>query len=86
MARIELRRGALVEIMRSAGMQAELRRRAEAVRSAADSAANDPGGHRAVSEVGANRARAAVLTGTPKSMWKEAVHHTLVSSIGAGRG
>ncbi len=86
MARITLNNRNVAALLKSPQVQAELRRRAERVRAAADAAANDPGGHRVVTEVGHHRARAAVITDTPKSMWKEAVHHTLTSSLDAGRG
>jgi hypothetical protein len=67
-------------------MLALLVARANRIAQAADTAANDPGGHEVLSEIGPARARAAVLTRTPKSMWKEAVEHSLTRSFGAGRG
>lgn len=83
--RIEINRAGLREILRSPGVQRDLEQRARRIATAADAAANDPGGHRVVTEVGPNRARAAVITGTPKSMYKEATQRTLTRSIDAGR-
>lgn len=85
-ARVEYKPDAFRQILTSQRVLAELTRRAERIAAAADQAANDPGGHDVLTDIGRNRARAAVLTRTPKSMWKEAVQHTLTSSFGAGRG
>jgi hypothetical protein len=74
------------DLHRSPQMLALLVARANRIAQAADTAANDPGGHEVLSEIGPRRARAAVLTRTPKSMWKEATLHTLTSAFGAGRG
>lgn len=65
---------------------ADLLRRGNAIAAAADGAANDPGGHRVISETGEHRARVAVVTATPKAMWKEATQRSLSSALGAGRG
>lgn len=83
--RIEVNRAGLREVLKSPGVRAELERRAHAIAAAADAAANDPGGHRVETEVGADRARAAVITVTPKAMYKEATQRTLSRSLGAGR-
>lgn len=84
-ARVVINQQAFREILNSPAVVADLRRRAEAIAQTADTAANAPGGHRVVTEQGPRRARAAVLTRTPKAMWKEAHQRTLTSSIGAGR-
>lgn len=85
MARVVMRPGALPRILKSPAALAEVARMANAVVKEADQRANDPGGHRVDSQIGRNRARAAVITATPKSMWKEAVEHTLLSAFGAAR-
>lgn len=67
-------------------VMADLQRRAEAIARAADSAANDPGGHRVTPpEEGRRRGRVAVVTATPKAMFKEATVKSLTGSVGAGR-
>lgn len=83
--RVVVNPAGLREILRSGGVRDDLQRRAQAIAAAADAAANDPGGHRVVVETGANRARAAVVTATPKSMYKEATLRSLSRSIDAGR-
>jgi hypothetical protein len=85
-ARITFKSEGFRQVLTSQQMLAELARRADRVRQAADIAANDPGGHVVLTDIGRNRARAAVLTNTPKSMWKEAVEHSLTRSFGAARG
>lgn len=84
-ATVVINQRALREILNAPGVVADLRRRAEAIAQTADTAANAPGGHSVVTEQGARRARVAVLTRTPKAMWKEAHQRTLTSSVGAGR-
>jgi nucleotide-binding universal stress UspA family protein len=84
--KITYKPGVVRDLHRSPRMLAELTARANRIAQAADTAANDPGGHEVLTEIGPGRARAAVLTRTPKSMWKEATLHTLTSSLGAGRG
>ncbi len=88
MARVTIRykSEAFRQILTSQRVLAELVARAERIATAADRAANDPGGHDVLTDIGRRRARAAVLTRTPKSMWKQATQQTLVSSFGAGRG
>jgi hypothetical protein len=76
----------LRQILRSQEALRLVEQRAHRIASAADSAANAPGGHEVVSEIGRNRARAAVVTATPKAMYKEATVRSLTSSMGAGRG
>ena len=85
-ARVEFKSEGFRQVLTSQKVLGELTRRANSIRQAADAAANDPGGHEVLTDIGRRRARAAVLTRTPKAMWKEAVHHTLTSSFGAGRG
>lgn len=85
MARVTVNKAALMKLLKSPEVRADLVRRADNIRAAADVAANDPGGHWVDSQIGERMARAAVITATPKSMWKEAVHKTLTSSVDAGR-
>lgn len=84
--RIQYKSAGFREILRSQQVLAALTARANRIASAADAAANDPGGHEVLTDIGPNRARAAVLTRTPKSMWKEATQHSLLNSFGAGQG
>lgn len=85
MADVKVNQKILRDLLRSPEVLADLERRAEAIAHAADAAANDPGGHKVDSQTGRKRARASVRTGTPKSMWKEAVHRTLTGALDAGR-
>lgn len=69
-------------LLKSAAVQADLLRRAEAIAEQA----NAEGLHVVRSEVGANRARAAVITGDIEAMKAEARHRNLTRAIDAGRG
>ena len=86
MARLTINARSIRQILRSKEALRLVENRAERIARAADSAANDPGGHRVVSEIGSTRARAAALTATPTAMYKEATVRSLTSSRGAGRG
>lgn len=83
--KIKVNQAGVRDILRSSGVAADLAARAHRIAAAADAAANDPGGHHVHSEVGSRRARAAVVTGTPKSMYKEATVRSLSRSLDAGR-
>ena len=78
--RFEPRRGAITELLKSPEVQADLARRAGAIAAAAGE------GHRVETEVGANRARAAVITDTHEARRREARDRNLTRSIDAGRG
>ena len=78
--RFELNRQAVREFLRSAEVRADLERRARQIAAAAGP------GHRVESEIGANRARAAVITDTIEAMIGEARDRNLTRSLDAGRG
>lgn len=66
-------------LLRSEAIRADLARRAEAVAAAAGE------GHITDSEIGRNRARAAVITATGKAMRNEAENRSLTRAIDAAR-
>lgn len=78
--RIEMNPAGFQEILKSAGVQADLERRAEAIANAAGD------GMDVDVRVGRTRARASVRTGTPEAMRAEARDKTLTRAIDAGRG
>lgn len=84
--RVKVNRTAVRTLLRSSEMRAELERRARRIAAAADANAGTPGGHRVDSDIGKNRARAAVITATPKAMHQEATKRSLTRAIDAGRG
>lgn len=86
MARFPLNNPNIRKILRSNETLHYLESKAQRVAQAADRAAHAPGGHKVVSEIGANRARAAVVTETPKAMFKEATVRSLTQALGAARG
>lgn len=67
------------ELLRSSGMEQNLRTRAERIAAAAGP------GHEVDSRIGANRARASVVTATFEAMQDEATNHTLTRAVDAGR-
>lgn len=77
--RIVLNRRGVRDLLRSREIAADLTRRAERIASAAGP------GHRVESEIGPNRARAAVITDTVDAMVAEATHRTLTRALDAGR-
>jgi hypothetical protein len=77
--RIVLNRAGVKALLRSAEVQADLRRRGQAIASAAGV------GHRVESQVGPNRARVAVITETPEAMVAEATERKLSRAVDAGR-
>lgn len=77
--KIQLNRAAVRALLRSAEVQADLRRRAERIAAAAGP------GHEVVSYVGKNRARETVHTTTPEAAIAEQVHKNLTNAIKAGR-
>jgi hypothetical protein len=77
--RIVLNRAGVKALLRSAEVQADLRRRGQAIASAAGA------GHRVESQVGPNRARVAVITETPEAMVAEATERKLSRAVDAGR-
>lgn len=77
--KLVIRKGAVIELLKSAEVQADLRRRAQAIATRAGE------GHRVDSDVGPRRARAAVITDTHRARRAEAKSRTLSSAIDAGR-
>jgi len=71
------------ELLRLPSVEADLRRRAEAVARAASG--SDDLTYNVHSEIGKNRARAAVVTGDAKAAAVEARDHRLARSIDAAR-
>lgn len=70
------------ELLKHPNVLADLERRAEAIAATA----NSEGLHVVRSEIGPNRARAAVITGDIQAMRAEANHHNLTRAVDAGRG
>lgn len=77
--RIELNHAAIADLLKSDEVLADLERRAVSIAAAAGP------GHRVDSEVGKNRARAAVITDSFEARYLEATQRNLTSSIDAGR-
>ena len=77
--RVVLNRAAVRALLRSPEVKADLERRARSI-----SAAAGPG-NEVESEVGINRARAAVVTETVEAMLNEAKNRTLTRALDAGR-
>jgi hypothetical protein len=77
--KIKLNRAGIRELLRSPGVQADLRRRGNAVASAAGP------GHRVDSEVGRNRARCEVVTESFEAMAREARDRNLTRAFGHAR-
>jgi hypothetical protein len=77
--RIVLNRRGVRELLRSPEIQRDLRRRAEAIARVAGP------GHEVDTQVGRNRARAAVITGTFEAAHNEATNRSLTRAIDAGR-
>lgn len=78
--RVDLKSAGVRELLRSPGVAAELKNRAERIRNAAGP------GHEVTSFRGSNRARSTVRTTTVEAMISEQRHGTLTRAIGAGRG
>lgn len=79
MADVEIKKGAIEQILKSQAVKADLLRRAKAIAAAAGP------GHEASTWDGTTRARASVRTTTPEAMRMESYHQTLTRSIDAGR-
>lgn len=77
--RIVLNRKNIRDLLKSPKVAADLRRRAENIARAAGP------GHRVESEIGKNRARAAVITDSIDAMVAEAQNRNLTRAIDAGR-
>lgn len=77
--RVVLNRRNIRALLKSPGVAADLRRRAENIARAAGP------GHRVESEIGRNRARAAVITDTIPAMLAEARDRNLTRALDAGR-
>lgn len=78
--RVVINRRGVRDLLRSPEIAADLRRRAEAIATAAGP------GHRVEVEVGRNRVRAAVVTESFEAMWAEATRRALSAALGAGKG
>lgn len=78
--RFVLNRAGIRQLLRSAEMQAELKRRAERIATAAGP------GHEVQVVQGRNRARATVRTTTTEAVIAQEQHQNLTHAIGAGRG
>ena len=83
MARVVLNHKGFDELLKSPEVQADLRRRAEAIAAAADGGG---GRHVVRTEVGKKRARAAVITADAQAMLTEARTQNLTRALAAGRG
>ena len=77
--KIELNHDAIAKLLKSPEVEADLMRRAQRIASAAGN------GMEAESSVGANRARASVITATPDAMLAEASNRSLSTALDAGR-
>lgn len=77
--RIDVNRGALRDLLRGDAVQADLKRRADKIAQAAGP------GHKVNVNVGANRARAEVVTDTFEARAREATGRSLTRAIDAGR-
>ncbi len=77
--RIVLNRKGVAEILRSPAVEADLRRRAEAV------AARAGEGYVADSRIGRRRARASVRTADANVAAHERAHHVLIAALDAAR-
>lgn len=80
MARIDHNEAAYEALLKSPGVQADLRRRGARIAARAGS------GMEVESSVGANRARVSVRTATPAARRAEAEDRALTRAIDAGRG
>jgi tRNA A37 threonylcarbamoyltransferase TsaD len=78
--RIEMDSGGIQELLKSAGVQADLKSRADRI-----AAAGGPG-MEAGSRIGKTRARASVITATRKARLAEANDRALTRALDAGRG
>lgn len=79
--RVQFNRREIAAIQKNEAVRQELQRRADLVKAAI---AHD--GYDAVSSIGKNRARAAVIAVTQYARRSNAIHNTLIKNIGAGRG
>lgn len=77
--RIELNRSGVRQLLRGDDVKAELKRRAEKIAAAAGP------GHKVNSSVGANRARAEVVTDSFAARYNEATNRSLTRALDAGR-
>lgn len=77
--RVQLNRAAVRQLLRSTEVQADLKRRGEAIAAVAGP------GHEVVSTVGRNRARTTVRTVTPQASIAEQAHKNLTNALKAGR-
>jgi hypothetical protein len=78
--RVDVNSDAIRQLLRSGEVQRELLRRAKLIAAAAGD------GYEAESMIGQNRARASVRTVGPAAAMDEAIDHTLLRALDAGRG
>ena len=83
--RIVLNSDGIRDLLQSQEVAADIRRRAEAVASAADAASGRAGDHEVEAGVGRSRSRAVVRTATFNAMHREADQRSLTQSLDAGR-
>lgn len=79
---VVLNRKAVGQLLRSAGVKADLAERAKRIHTAAG---GDKAGYRADSFEGFDRSRAQVVAATHKAQTDQARHRTLDSALNAGR-
>lgn len=82
--RFRMNRRGIGELLKSAGVVADVQRRAEAVVSSANALAGVEGGHN-VRNATTNRARAIVMTSGKAAAEAEAVNHSLTAAVNAAR-
>jgi hypothetical protein len=78
--RVILNPAGVRDLLRSPGVERDLRERANRIAQAAGE------GYEADSAIGSKRARATVWTATPEAMFIEATEHRLLRALDAGRG
>jgi hypothetical protein len=78
--RVILNPAGVRDLLRSPGVERDLRERANRIAQAAGE------GYEADSAIGSKRARATVWTATPEAMLIEATEHRLLRALDAGRG
>lgn len=83
--RFTLNRRGVQSILTGDKALADLHRRAEAIKAAADGNTGRPGDHAVETQVGRRRARAVVYTDTFNARHREADQRTLTRAVDAGR-
>jgi hypothetical protein len=78
--RVDVNQSAIRDLLRSREVERDLLARAQRIARAAGE------GYEADSQIGTNRARASVRTVGPAAAMDEAIDHTLLRALDAGRG